>query len=233
MLMMEDRSLLKAYRRGDSKALEVVYRHYAGKVERMIRSGFSFSSGGQTFRFMGFHSAFEREEAVQETFIRAFGTRAREGYSGLKPFGPYLSGITRNLIIDEFRRRRREMSLFVSEDGEARSLDTIDSALLEQSPLGEWARRGSDPESAVVKRELKALMAAFMDELDDDAKKLVQIHFMEGRSQQHAAELMNIDRNKIRKEIRLLRLRLLRFMKCRGEIESLRPEELLAATGLG
>jgi len=229
-MLMDDRTLLEGYRRGDSKALEAVYRHHVGHVELLLKKGFSFSSGGRTFRFVGFASAVERQEVLQETFIRAFGERARMGYSGLKPFKPYLLGIARNLVIDEFRRRQREMSLFVLEDGtDGQILDVVDKALLENSPVGDWARRQSNPERLVARRRMDALMREFIAELDEEATHLIQIHFIEGNSQHDTAELLGLDRNKVRKQLRMLRLRLLRFMKSRGRIHSLDPDELLAA----
>ncbi|MBH25227.1 MAG: hypothetical protein CMH57_12385 [Myxococcales bacterium] len=228
-MLMDDRSLLEAYRRGDPAALEAVYRHHVDHVELMLRKGFTFSSGGKTFRFMGFGSAMERQEVLQETFIRAFGEKARIGYSGLKPFKPYLLGITRNLVIDEFRRRQREMSLFVAEDGgEGLVLDTVDGALLEQSPVGDWARHRPNPEQLAAQRQMDALMREFISEQDDETMRLIRTHFIEGNSQQQTAALLNMDRNMVRKQLRMLRLRLLRFMKSHGQIRSLDPDELLA-----
>ena len=231
-MLMTDRNLLDAYRRGERGAMEEVYRLYVTDVEKLLRRGFTFSSNGKTFRFAGFASAFERQEMVQETFIRAFGERARTGYSGLRPFKPYLLGIARNLIIDEFRRRRREMSLFTPEDGaEERGLDLVDDALLEQSPVGAWARRAHNPERATTQQRTNTLMRAFVAELDEDAQRLVHVHFIEGKSQQETADILNTSRNAVRKEGRLLRLKLLRFMKSRGHIHNLDPDELLMVTG--
>jgi len=226
---MEDRGLLEAYRSGQSDALETVYRHYVGAVERLVRFGFSFSSMGRPFRFMGYSSEFERQEMVQETFIRVFGVKARQGYSGLKPFGPYVSGIARNLVVDEFRRRRREMSLFVSEEGDLQSLDVVDRALLAQSPVGQWSRKLESPEEVIAKSELSALMVDFITSLDEKSETLVSAHFIGGCSQSEVGELLGLDRNGVRKEIRKLRLKLLMFMKSRGEIGSLDATELMKA----
>ncbi|MEO1270395.1 MAG: hypothetical protein AAFX99_20100, partial [Myxococcota bacterium] len=68
------------------------------------------------------------------------------------------------------------------------------------------------------------------EQLDDEDTQLLQLHIIEGNSQQRTAELLKLDRNGVRKQLRLLRLRLLRFMKSHGQIRNLDPDELLAAT---
>ena len=67
-----------------------------------------------------------------------------------------------------------------------------------------------------------------LEEQDDETMRLIRTHFIEGNSQQQTAALLNMDRNMVRKQLRMLRLRLLRFMKSHGQIRSLDPDELLA-----
>lgn len=229
MLLMEDRQLLARYRAGEADALERIYRHYVGQVEALLRAGFTFASGGKVLRFVGYRSAFERQEAIQETFIRAFSARAREGYSGLKPFAPYLLGIARNYVIDEFRRRRRELALFVPEDGEGRTLDAAHPADLQHAPLGRWTRQRADPEREAARKALRALLREFMEELDDEALEVIQLHLIDGMSQAKVADVMRTDRNRVRKTVKETRLRLLRFMKRRGVIGSLDADEVFNA----
>ena len=44
-------------------------------------------------------------DVVQEVFLKAFIESARLQYDGLRPYGPLLRQITRNLLIDRARRR--------------------------------------------------------------------------------------------------------------------------------
>lgn len=231
MLLMEDRALLDAYRRGDRAGLERVYHHYVGEVTRLLQGGFSFVSVGQTMRFVGYPSAFALQEAVQETFIRAFSERARLGYSGLQPFGPYVIGIARNLVIDDFRRRRRELALFIAErpQGErAPTLDSVDPSALEASPIGAWSRGRHDPEREVGRRRVGAALESFVATLEPDLAELVELLHVERLSQQQIADRLGIDRNHVRKRLALLRTRLLRHMKSEGAIQTLDPDELMA-----
>lgn len=230
MLLMEDRALLEAFRRGDEAALKKVYEHYLPTVQRLLRGGFSFSSGRQTYRFRGHGSAFELQDAVQETFLKAFRPRAREGFSGVQPYGPYLLGIARNLVIDEFRRRRREMALFVPEQAEVHLARSDEQELTTTS---QWTRRGANPELGALRRQQNALLKEFLKELDAEHQRLINLRFVQGLTQEETALEMALDRNRVRRMVKELRLRLLRFMKRRGQINALDARELIGMLSLG
>ncbi len=228
---MEDRRLLMAYRQGEEGALGAIYAHYQGSVAGLLRSGFSFSSGGQALRFRGYGSPFELQDALQETFLKAFGEGARQGYSGLTPFGPYLLGIARNLVIDEFRRRRREMALFVPESAEVRISQA--EALGQEVTTGQWAGQWANPERLAIERQQSALVIDFLADLDEGQRQLVALRFVEGLSQEETADRMGVDRNRVRRMVKELRVKLLRFMKGRGHISALDASELLGLLALG
>lgn len=233
MLLMQDRELLIAYREGRGDALNKVYHHFRDDVSRLLGAGFGFSSGGKRYRFTGYRTAFELEDAIQETFLKAFGERARNGYSGLQPFRPYLLGIARNLVIDDYRRRRREMAIFVPEEVDLQRVepDTQGSA----SSMGGWGARSLDPEQEAMRAQRRELIQDFLETLDEKQRELVRLHFMERLSQESTAEAMQVDRNRIRRMVRDLRLKLLRFVKSRGQIKTLDAGELLShlTVGLG
>ena len=107
-LLVDDRDLLDSFRRGEGPAIERVYREYVGQVTALLKSGFSFMSGGKSTYFKGYKDAWELECAVQDVFIQAFSARARESYDGVKPFGPFLMTIARNRVISLLRSETRE-----------------------------------------------------------------------------------------------------------------------------
>lgn len=224
MLMMDDRALLDGFKAGEESALYQVYLHYRDGVGKLLRGGFSFRSGSERFRFAGFQSEFEIEDALQETFLKAFAEKARLRYSGLRPYAPYLHGIARNLVIDEFRRRKREMALFIPEGAEVRLVE--ESA--DDAPLGEWTRAPKGPERLNIRRQQQEMVQAFLESLDADQRRLVQLRFVEGLSQEETAEQMGVDRNRVRRSIKEIRARLLRHMKREGQIRALDARELLA-----
>ena len=61
------RSLLDGFRAGDKIALTEVYQRHGREVASMLRSGFSFSSGGRQHRFVGYRSSFELQDTLHET----------------------------------------------------------------------------------------------------------------------------------------------------------------------
>ena len=99
MLLVESRSLLDRYRRGDREALTAVFEHYAPKVGRWVSGGFVYKVGDTRHRFRGFASPADAHDCIHEVFRRAFEASARTQYSGLSPFEGYLLAITRNVVL--------------------------------------------------------------------------------------------------------------------------------------
>src|SRR6478736_7088326 len=114
-LLIERRELLERFRKGERKALEEVYRHYVSDVANFLQRGFSFNSRERTLRFTGYAQPYDLDNALQETFTRAFRESARVGYDGLHSYRNYLFAIARNLVVDEFRNREVGMRAFVVE----------------------------------------------------------------------------------------------------------------------
>src|SRR5262245_8136262 len=104
-LLIGNRPLLDKFRKGDREALEQVYRHYAPQVALFLARGFSFHSQGREMYFRGYKEPFDLDNALQETFTRAFSQEARGSYDGLNPYKNYLFAIARNLVVSELRRR--------------------------------------------------------------------------------------------------------------------------------
>src|SRR5688572_23850729 len=97
-LFLERRELLARFRAGERPALEETYRHYAPIVATFLSRGFTFKSGDQTLRFAGYAEPFDLDNALAETFVRAFRESARLGYDGINPYKNYLLTIARNLV---------------------------------------------------------------------------------------------------------------------------------------
>src|SRR5262245_1007229 len=105
-LFVERRELLARFRAGDRRALEETYRHYAKAVATFLSRGFVFSASGRSLRFVGYSNSFDVDNALSETFLRAFQESARLGYDGIHPYKTYLLSIARNFVIDELRRQK-------------------------------------------------------------------------------------------------------------------------------
>ncbi len=199
------RGLLQGFRDGDSSSLLAVYRLHADKVATLLRRGFTFRSGQGYHRFAGYHAPFEFQDALHETFRRAFEPAAREAYDGIRPYGPYLRTIAQNVVLKEFRRRE---ALFPTAEGPASSegggVDDGD---------------GSDPERSVHREQVRRLVRVFMEQLDTPDREFLELRFVEGLSQRDVAQRLGCGRQQVRSREQRLRKRMLRYLRNRGETE--------------
>ncbi|MEX1104103.1 MAG: RNA polymerase sigma factor, partial [Dehalococcoidia bacterium] len=124
--LAEDAEIVAAVAMGRETALESLY-------DRYHRQCFAFS-----LRILGGEQ--DAEEAVQETFVRVWRSagqydRSRAGV------GSWVLSITRNLCLDELRRRRRRVPELPTLEGalERPSADRTDEAA-EQKILGDQVR---------------------------------------------------------------------------------------------
>ena len=193
------------FRAGDREALEAVYRRFAPEVSILLRRGFAFESRGHRRHFVGYRSAHDLHDALHETFRRAFEPSARAAYDGIRPYGPYLRTIARNLVLGEFRRRE---TLFVDVEG---------SAAENAEPI--HAQVEPSPESAVASAQVRKLVQEFLATLSADERRLLQLRFVDGLSQRDAAERLSMGRQRIRSRETKLRKKLVRFLNQRGASE--------------
>jgi RNA polymerase sigma-70 factor, ECF subfamily len=160
--------LLRAFRDGDRDALSQVYWAYIERVESFVRHGMPWGRS-------------EVVDVVQDAFIRAFETRARLSYDGLRDYGPYLSTICRNLIIDRARRRGREVST-------------------EEFPIAETADQGPPSEEGAPWSDPKtmAVVEAFLSTLAPPLRDVHEHRYVRGMPQREAAEALGISRQQLR-----------------------------------
>lgn len=212
-------ALLDGFRAGESEALRDVYRRYAEDVAKQLRFGFSFESRGRAHRFVGYSSAFDLQDALHETFRRAFEPRAREGYDGLRPYGPYLRTIARNVVLRTFRKREISFPP-VSDDGDDKPAVTA------------WGDEGPSPEQSVASAQVQKLVRDFLGTLDPDARRLLEVRFIEGKSQRDAAKVLGLGRQQVRSREVKLRAALVSYLKAQGESGLLSQSALMAVLAL-
>src|SRR5437899_552364 len=97
--------LLERFRAGSREAMDTVYWAYVPRIERLVHTGFR-GADGKIVPGVGYA---EVEDLVQEIFARAFSERARLAYDGQRDFGPYLSILARNVVVDWARKKKREI----------------------------------------------------------------------------------------------------------------------------
>jgi len=220
MLLVERRELLERFRAGKKPALEEVYRHYAQDVVQFLSRGFGFNSRGRALRFTGYAQPFDLDNAIQETFARAFKESARLGYDGLHSYKNYLLAIARNFVLDEMRSREVAMSPYIEaevttdeiplDDGDAAPVAVTDSP-----------SRGN-AEQDFLRQELARLYGEFLGGLDGRDRAFFQARFEEQRTQVDAGAACGLSHMQARTLEKKLRERFLKFMHQHGYLDGYR-----------
>jgi RNA polymerase sigma factor (sigma-70 family) len=179
--LRDDPFLLARFRRADPAALAEVYRAYSALMARRLAHGFSFDSEGRRLHFRGFHLAFELDDMLQETFIRAFSDSARSGYDGARPFSTYLLAIAKNLLIDRFRKRGPTQTLSI-EDNEIVVADEDQKS----------------PESAAADEQLRGIYQRFIATLDDTDRQVVKLRFEEEKTRREICDALGLSPMQLR-----------------------------------
>lgn len=177
-------------------------------------------------RFRGVYEPFRLQESVQAAFIHAFRKSAREAYDGSRPYRPFLLGIVRNFIIDEFRKEQTLAKYVVLVDDFATEGESTEEVMNRVSE----ATAAPSPELEAMRSQLSASLQTFVDGLDEIERVLLERHLMGELSQRAIADELGIDRNEIRKHVRTMRERLLKHLKSQGFISTLDPSEVLNLT---
>jgi len=221
MLLVERRELLARFKDGERRALEEVYRHYVADVANFLRRGFSFTSRDRTFRFGGYVQPFDLDNAVQETFSRAFKESARLGYDGLHSYKNYLLAIARNLVVDEFRNREVAMSPFIEAQGQRPDPvqhDGEEAAPMQSMPSADSAQVSAEHE--FLRQELAQLYSGFVERLGERDRIFFRARFEEQRTQVEAGEACGLSHMQSRTLEKKLRERFLKYMQTNGYLDA-------------
>lgn len=191
---------LRGFRAGDPTALRDVYRAHVTDIANLLRHGFSFESAGRAHRFVGYSSAFELQDALHETFRRAFEPAARLAFDGIRPYGPYLRTIARNVVLRTFRAGR-EMFPIADEEG-APGDDAV--VLADTQPSAEHD---------TMRKQMEGIVRAFLDGLGAADRELLTLRFVEGISQRDVADQLGLGRQQVRGREMKLRQALLEHLR--------------------
>jgi RNA polymerase sigma-70 factor (ECF subfamily) len=182
-----DSSLVARCLRGDETAWEELVRLHTRRVY------------GLCYRFTG--SAQEAQDLTQEVFLRVFRTvktfRSAEG-----SFATWLARVTRNLLIDHYRRTRQE-----------RVTDSIE----DQLPMLEEAGAAAPerPDHAVAGREASEILQATLQKLSPDLREAVILRDLEEMEYREIADVLAIPEGTVKSRINRGRAELGRLLRKR------------------
>jgi RNA polymerase sigma factor (sigma-70 family) len=189
-LFLENRPLLNAFRHGDTQALGRVYTHYFSQVEQIIRHGFFEKRSGR--KVPGVSERHSRTEVIHDVFVNAFSPNTRTSYDGVRPYIAFLRMITRNTLVDYWRKRTREpidISMGTSPFESERMLH------------GEAAGAASFPLEVEEDLHWKRCLdecEIYVSSLSLALQRLVQLRFREKHGQIWVAEAMGVSRWRVR-----------------------------------
>ncbi len=181
--LAEDTDLVFAIAAGQDSALSVLY-------DRFHRQCFAFS-----LRILGAEG--DSEEAVQETFVRVWRNagqydRAKAGV------GSWVLSITRNLCLDELRRRRRRVP----------QLPTMDGAL----DLADSERTDVTAERAILGAQVREALKA----LNSEQRSAIELVYFHGLSSQEVGNILGVPAPTVRSRLRLGLLKLGGVLETQG-----------------
>lgn len=180
-----DSTLVARCLRGDEAAWEDLVRIHTRRVY------------GLCYRFTG--SGQEAQDLTQEVFLRVFRTvktfRSDEG-----SFGTWLARVTRNLLIDHYRRTRQE-----------RATDSIEEQLprVEEEGASAMAR----PDEALAGREASEILQQTLQKLSPDLREAVILRDLQEMEYREIAEVLGIPEGTVKSRINRGRAELARLLR--------------------
>ena len=190
--LCQDRAWLDAFRRGERDALERVYRSYSPLVWALVRRGVGGERG-----VGGLLDPEAQRDLVQDIFLALFRPSTRATYDGLRPFSAFVVGVTRNLLLQHRRGSgRRDRHILPAEEVES---------------LERWEPGAPLADELLQTQQDRALVQDFIASLDDADQQLLQLRFVEGRSQRDSAETLGLGRQQLRTREGKLRTLFKRF----------------------
>jgi RNA polymerase sigma-70 factor (ECF subfamily) len=180
-----DSSLVARCIRGDEAAWEELVRVHTRKVYSLC---FRFTNSGS-----------EAQDLTQEVFLRVFRTlksfRSAEG-----SFATWLARVTRNLLIDHYRRTRQE-----------RVTDSIEGQLpmIEE----EGAAAAVRPDQAVAGREASEILQATLQKLSPDLREAVILRDLQEMEYREIAGVLGIPEGTVKSRINRGRAELARLLR--------------------
>lgn len=155
------------------------------------------------YRFTG--NSHEAEDLTQDVFLRVYRTLGsyRSAYGG---FATWMTSVTRNLLIDHYRRTRRD-----------RLTDSLDDAM---PKLENKESAGRRPDQAALVGELSAQVQQGLAKISPDLREAVILRDLQGLEYREIQEVLGVPEGTVKSRINRGRIELARILEQMG----VRPE---------
>ena len=176
---------------GDAAAWEELVRQYQRRIYSIC------------YRFTG--SAEQAEDLTQEVFIRLY--RVLDSYDPQRAaFPTWLTTLTRNLLVDHFRRSRPDR-MTDSLDAPAAHLDPDSANLADQ-----LADPTPGPHRGVERREARAIVQQALGRLSPDLREAVILRDLQDMDYREIATVLNVPEGTVKSRINRGRMELARLL---------------------
>jgi len=165
---------------GSQSAWETLVSTFA---KRIFNMAYQFSGSRQ-----------EAEDKTQEVFLKLHGALPR--YDSGKNFTAWLLTLTKNHLIDEYRRTKWEKT----------QRDDFDERVLAQT-----AHDG--PEQSLVEKETKALVWEGLNRLSADMRMVIILRDLQGKSYEEVAEIFDLPLGTVKSRVNRARIQLAQVLK--------------------
>lgn len=186
---MDEKHILARARRGDLHAFEELVRLYEKRVYAVaLRSSGSLEDAA---------------DITQEVFLRAW--RSIESFRGDSGFSTWLFRITMNLCVDFARHKHAQpqtQPLVIGEEDSER-------------PIPDTA---PTPEEHLDNRELGRELAAALDEVSEEHRRIVLLRDVSGLSYTEIAEVLEISEGTVKSRLSRARIALRTVLLRRGNL---------------
>jgi RNA polymerase sigma-70 factor (ECF subfamily) len=147
----------------------------------------------------------ESEDLTQEVFLRIYRTLAsyRSAHGG---FATWMTSVTRNLLIDHYRRTKRD-----------RMTDSLDDAMFK---IEEKESAGRRPDQAALLGELSEQVQRALSRISPDLREAVILRDLQGLEYAEIQDVLQVPEGTVKSRINRGRIELARMLEQMG----LRPE---------
>jgi RNA polymerase sigma-70 factor, ECF subfamily len=179
-----DFNLVERCLNGDESAWETLVRNHTRRVFALC------------YRFTGKEA--EAQDLTQEVFLRVF--RSLKTYrSGEGAFATWLARLSRNLLIDNYRRTKQD-----------RSTESIE----EQLPMiEERAATSARPEGMLAGREASEVLQAALKRLSPDLREVVILRDLQEMEYREIAEVLKVPEGTVKSRLNRGRAELGRVLR--------------------
>jgi RNA polymerase sigma-70 factor (ECF subfamily) len=165
---------------GRQGAWETLMNSYAKRVFNMA------------YQFCG--SRQEAEDLTQEIFLKLYNSLAKFDFK--RNFTAWLLTLTKNYLIDEYRRTKWEKT----------QRDEFDERVLSQASL-------AGPEETLVQKETRTLIWGGLNRLSSDMRMAVILRDLQGRSYEEMAEILGLPLGTVKSRVNRARIALAEVLK--------------------